>query len=535
MPTSAHSCQRPNGSLDVIKYVQVRRARRRRRRKRHRAVSSSNLVGDFTDDDDDTNATPIPKVRFRTYKFSRMDSSGQITTITPQMSTWYFLYVGNKLLDNDITLQRQFRNRFRMTYQSFTDLVEMCKASDIFAVWCQRKEKNNKQSSSVELLLLGSLRYLGRGWTFDDIEESTCISAETHRRFLHCFLEFGSTILFDKYVKFPINFDEAKSHMAEFAVAGFPGCVGSADCTHITTEKCEYNLKNHHLGAKSSHTTRSFSLTANHRRRILHTSTGGPGRWNDQTMVMYDSFIKGMNDGLHLSDITFKLKEYDCNGNVMESDYRGGYIIVDNGFLSWAITVPPHKRTVDIPAIRWSKWLESMRKDVECTFGILKGRWRILKTGVRLHGIRVVDKVWLTCCALHNLLLDEDGNGDEEWAGGISIEDWLGELGDNDLEQDESNPPAVFDRLMNVLNIHHYDSSGMGAGPDVIETQMDMEADDDDNDFEPPFNDGEIPEVRKLPLAYFRRKLVHHFDILYQSGDLIWPRDRKKCWVTNND
>ena len=126
MPTSAHSCQRPNGSLDVIKYVQVRRARRRRRRKRHRAVSSSNLVGDFTDDDDDTNATPIPKVRFRTYKFSRMDSSGQITTITPQMSTWYFLYVGNKLLDNDITLQRQFQNRFRMTYQSFTDLVEMC-------------------------------------------------------------------------------------------------------------------------------------------------------------------------------------------------------------------------------------------------------------------------------------------------------------------------------------------------------------------------------------------------------------------------
>ena len=36
--------------------------------------------------------------------------------------------------------------------------------------------------------------------------------------------------------------------------------------------------------------------------------------------------------------------------------------------------------------IRWSKWLESMRKDVECTFGIMKGRWRILSglPGVRL-------------------------------------------------------------------------------------------------------------------------------------------------------
>jgi hypothetical protein len=208
MLPSTHSCKRPDGSLDIIKYVQVSRARRRRRRKRRRrAVSSSNLVDDFVDDDDDDNATPIPKVRFRTYKFSRMDSSGQITTITPLMSTWYFLYVGNKLLDDDITLQRQFRNRFRMTYQSFMDLVEMCKASDIFSVWCQRKEKNNKQSSSVELLLLGSLRYLGRGWTFDDIDEGTKVSRNVHRGFFHAFM--SSQNAFGHYFYNPSRFFHA--------------------------------------------------------------------------------------------------------------------------------------------------------------------------------------------------------------------------------------------------------------------------------------------------------------------------------------
>ena len=31
---------------------------------------------------------------------------------------------------------------------------------------------------------------------------------------------------------------------------------------------------------------------------------------------------------------------------------------------------------------RWTKWTESMRKDVECVFGILKVRWRCLKAGV---------------------------------------------------------------------------------------------------------------------------------------------------------
>lgn len=33
----------------------------------------------------------------------------------------------------------------------------------------------------------------------------------------------------------------------------------------------------------------------------------------------------------------------------------------------------------DLEVKRWSKCVESNRKDVECTFGILKGRFRILK------------------------------------------------------------------------------------------------------------------------------------------------------------
>ena len=52
---------------------------------------------------------------------------------------------------------------------------------------------------------------------------------------------------------------------------------------------------------------------------------------------------------------------------------------------------------------------------MECTFGILKGRYRILKSGVRLHGVPVADDIWMTCCALHNMLLSVDGLI-EEWA-----------------------------------------------------------------------------------------------------------------------
>jgi hypothetical protein len=88
--------------------------------------------------------------------------------------------------------------------------------------------------------------------------------------------------------------------------------------------------------------------------------------------------------------------------------------MVDNGYLCWPTTVPPMKDAITYDDIQFSKWLERMRKYVECAFGILKGRFRILKTGVRVHGVEATDKIWLTCCALHNFVLEADGLN-EQW------------------------------------------------------------------------------------------------------------------------
>jgi hypothetical protein len=46
----------------------------------------------------------------------------------------------------------------------------------------------------VELLVLGLLCYLGRGWTFDDCKESTAIDKDDHCIFLRVFIVFGSTV-----------------------------------------------------------------------------------------------------------------------------------------------------------------------------------------------------------------------------------------------------------------------------------------------------------------------------------------------------
>ena len=58
---------------------------------------------------------------------------------------------------------------------------------------------------------------------------------------------------------------------------------------------------------------------------------------------------------------------------------------------------------------------------MECTFGILKGRWRILKTGIRLQAKQSIDDVFYTCCVLHNMLMEYD-NIHEEWTAGVQYD-----------------------------------------------------------------------------------------------------------------
>ena len=413
----------------------------------------------------------------------RRTEDGTLEQIPPTESMWYQLYVSCPQT-GDKRFETKFRRRFRVPYQSFLELVEDAYANDWFPRWTRRRREGKKQAP-LELLLLGSLRYLGRGFTFDDCEECTAISEEIHRVFFHKFIELGSTTLFKTHVLTPATSEELQSHLGEFEMAGMPGTPGSSDATSIVHEMCAWRLRRIHKGGKSKHPTRTYNMTVNHRRRILGTTRGHPGSWNDKTVVLFDEFIKNIKRGNTLQDHCFELLELRGD-RVVRVKYRGVWIVVDNGYHDWSTTIPPFKNTNLRNEIRWSEWLESMRKDVECAFGIMKGRFRILKSGIRLHSTESVDMIWLTCCALHNMLLEVDGL-DEPWDGTkIPSSAWEGELGR--LECDDV--PVAMRRVLCPAQIRRYDTSYVGAeGPEevgahVVEEYGDETEDDGDEEEE---------------------------------------------------
>jgi hypothetical protein len=107
------------------------------------------------------------------------------------------------------------------------------------------------------------------------------------------------------------------------------------------------------------------------------------------------------------NDIEYELFSRDGQS---KHKIKGAYLLCDGGYHKWRTMQCPVKLASDPDTVTWSRWVESVRKDIECTFGIVKGRFRILKLPILLQTEADIGNVFLTCCALHNELLRADAD-----------------------------------------------------------------------------------------------------------------------------
>jgi hypothetical protein len=86
-----------------------------------------------------------------------------LEVVMPKESSWYQYYVANFLMyDVDSPMEKKFCLRFRIPFPSYLELVEQVKADGRFNQWCGLK-KFKQTTSPIELLVVGSLRYLSFG------------------------------------------------------------------------------------------------------------------------------------------------------------------------------------------------------------------------------------------------------------------------------------------------------------------------------------------------------------------------------------
>ena len=135
----------------------------------------------------------IKRIRpVKSHKLYVRNSDGSLRVIAPRDTLWYLLYIQTP--PQNARMARKFRMRFRLPHSNFMALSMTVSEHAMFERW-SKCDCYYANPSDTRLLMLEALRYFGRGFTVDDIEEATAISAETHRQVFHIWIEYGSTIL----------------------------------------------------------------------------------------------------------------------------------------------------------------------------------------------------------------------------------------------------------------------------------------------------------------------------------------------------
>ena len=146
----------------------------------------------------------------------------------------------------------------------------------------------------------------------------------------------------------------------------------------------------------------------------------------------------------------------------------------------------------------------------------LKRQVKCLKYGIRFYGIDVADKVWLSCCALHNMLSEVDGL-EMKWKERIPSY-WEEEA------DDVSALPFALRRLAEASGKTSFDLSGMGPGTGVDVTLDAPGNDNDDDDIDSNEGRENATSVKNMSYDKFREKLVRHFNIVFHFKEVKWPR-----------
>jgi hypothetical protein len=301
-PTSLLQCFDEDGEISLEKFFAYRR-------KQDEELQQENdrlQMRDFERGDD----VPLHAQRqIRVRRFKRHPSaillpSGETFQVNPRSSVWYTMYVGSPAID-DRNFHKMFGLRFRVPYNFFISLSQEMKINAAFERWSGQPNCTGTPSTPIELLILASLRILGRDWKLDDFQETIGVSHMTIRLFFHKFCEYGATVLYDRYVKCPQSRDELYNHMQEYSRLGLNGCVGSMDTTHVQSCQIPGELVQAHSSFKSSHPARAYNITVNHNRKILYSTRRFPGRWNDKTIVKFDKLFCHISDGTIGSDVHF--------------------------------------------------------------------------------------------------------------------------------------------------------------------------------------------------------------------------------------
>ncbi|XP_071739027.1 uncharacterized protein [Rutidosis leptorrhynchoides] len=96
---------------------------------------------------------------------------------------------------------------------------------------------------------------------------------------------------------------------------------------------------------------------------------------------------------------------YHVNG----VEFKKGYYLADGIYPEWATLVKSFTCPIEPKSMKFKRYQEPARKDVERAFGILQGLWGIIKNPARPYSINKIRRIMYCYVILHNMITEDNG------------------------------------------------------------------------------------------------------------------------------
>ncbi|XP_071688859.1 uncharacterized protein [Rutidosis leptorrhynchoides] len=142
-----------------------------------------------------------------------------------------------------------------------------------------------------------------------------------------------------------------------------------------------------------------LEAVASHDIWIWHAFFGMAGSNNDINVLNNSPLFDSLKSG------SAPPASFYVNGH----HYTKGYYLADGIYPDWTTLVKGYSQSTDEKRVKFKRFQESARKDVERTFGVLQGRFVILKYPARSIRFNKLREYMNTCILLHNMIQEDNG------------------------------------------------------------------------------------------------------------------------------
>ena len=301
--------------------------------------------------------------------------------------------------------EENFRRRYRMSSRLFNRILNDILTYDVqpipeyFSFFHQRYDCTGRKSIGAVLKCTSAVRQLAYGNSPDAFDEYLQIGERCARQCLEYFTKCIHVLYYEKYLRRPNSDDIENIYALHEEKHKLPGMLGSIDCMHWDWKNCPKALQAQFKRRDHKYPTLMLEAVADQRLWIWHAYFGVPGANNDLNVLygspLFDDELAGLAP--------------ECPFEVNGHTYNKGYYLADGIYPTWSVFVKTFSVARSEKVLNFKRVQESARKDIERAFGVLQGRWGIIRQPARAFQINTLKLIMYCCIMLHNMILEDEG------------------------------------------------------------------------------------------------------------------------------